>query len=546
MPRKRRRTASSADDGGGYWFDAETADAACEFVERLVRHWKGEWAGQPFRLLPWQREIIRDVWGWKRPDGTRKYRTVSIWVPKKNGKTALAAAMALLLLFLDGEAGAEVYSAAGDRKQAELCFMDARNFVVSSRELAKRSMLFTRRILYPRTKGWYEALSADAPTKHGFNVYGLIFDELHVQPNRELWDTLRLGTVARRQPLTISISTAGVYDEDALWWQEWQYALAVIRSRTSDAAAKRNPLLRDVEPFDDPSHYAVIYAAKPDADPWSEKTWKEANPSLGHTLKVEALRDISRKAQQNPAEQAAFKRLHLNIPSESTEGGVDMDAWRTRCAGELRIEDGMECWVGMDLSSKLDLTAVVAVFVHEDGTFDVLPKFWLPAENLAERARLDVFDYPRMVRDGYLEATEGNWVDQRAIREYIRELGDRYPIRQIGFDSWNASQMATWLQDEDGFEVVELRQGTRTMSEPSKLLAALVKDGRIRHANHPVLRWNAANLTFRRDPNDNWAPRKDRKGRKRIDGMVALIMGLRQATLGDEDSPYDNRGVLVI
>ncbi len=220
-----------------------------------------------------------------------------------------------------------------------------------------------------------------------------------------------------------------------------------------------------------------------------------------------------------------------------------MNAWR-KCWGKPVAPEGAECWVGMDLSSKLDLTSVVALFPHEDGTFSVLPHFWIPNDNIEERKRRDVFDYPRHVKAGLITATEGSWVDQEAIRAYVQELGRKYIVREIGFDSWNATWISSKLQDEDGFTLVEMRQGYKTMSEPSKALVGLVLDRKLRHGGNPVYTWNAGNTVFRRDVNDSWAPKKDKKGRKRIDGIVATCMALGRAILNEGGSVYERRGML--
>jgi phage terminase large subunit-like protein len=525
-PRGRgRSTASAKPSDGGYWFDEKDADGAVAFVESNLRHWEGEWEGQPFHLLDWQRQVIRDLFGWKRSDGIRRYRFAYIEVPKGNGKSPLGAAIALLLLFWDGEPGAQVYSAAGDKGQAGIVFRDAANMVEQSDDLAVASITLKNRIVYPAQRAFYEVLSADAPTKHGLRPHGIVFDELHVQPNRDLFDTLRRGMKKRRQPLFVSITTAGLFDEDSLCWNEHCYAKAVLEGEIRDDA-----------------YYAVIYAADPEDDWTSDETLAKANPSLGVTVKLQDLRDDCQRALNNPVEQANFKQLHLNVWGQAAQGGIDLYAWR-RCIAEPTIDPGAVCFGGLDLSSKLDLTAFVLLFPHDDGSYSVLRRFWIPQENLEDRKRRDVFDYPRYVADGLITATPGNIVDQEAIRAEIVALSQQYSIQEIGFDSWNATWISSKLQDEDGIAVVEMRQGFRTLSEPSKGLVGLVKDGKLRHGRDPVLTWCAGNTVFRRDPNDNWAPVKDKKGRKRIDGIVALIMALGRAQLHDESGFYVSSGV---
>jgi phage terminase large subunit-like protein len=519
-PRGRGRSpASATPSDGGYWFDEEVANSAVRFVEDNLPHWQGEWAGLLFKLEPWQRQIVRDLFGWKRPDGTRKFRYAYVEVPKGNGKSVLGAAIALLLLFWDEEPGAEVYSIAGDRQQARIVFTDAANMVEQSDQLAAASITLKDRIVYPRQRSFYQVLSADAPTKHGFRPHGIVFDELHVQPNRHLFDILRLGMKKRRQALMFEITTAGVFDEDALCWAEHCYAKGVLSGEIVD-----------------PTFYAVIYGAE-EGDDWTSPTvWAAANPNLGVTVRVEDLQEDVNRVLRSPAEQPGWKQMHLNIWGQTAQGGIDLNAWR-RCIAKPKTEEGAPCFIGMDLSSKLDLTAVVAVFPHDDGAYSVLPFFWIPEENIEERKRRDIFDYPRYVAEGLITATPGNRVDYESVRAKVVELGQRYRVQEIGFDAWNAQWISSKLQDEDGFNVVEVPQQPRHLGEPSKELVGLVADGKLYHGGNPVLTWNAGNVVFRRDVNDNWAPAKDKKGRKRIDGIVALIMALGRARLHEEAGP---------
>jgi len=521
-PRARKRSTASAppSSDGGFWFDEKEASSAVAFVEQHLRHWEGQWAGELFVLSEWQRQIVRDLFGWKRPDGKRRYRYVYVEVPKGNGKSPMGAALGLLLLFWDGGQGAAVYSVAGDRDQAEIVFRDAANMVDQSDQLAGETITLKNRIVYPKTRSYYQVLSADAPTKHGFRPHGIVFDELHVQPNRILFDTLRKGMKKRPESMFICLTTAGLYDEDSLYWSEHQYALAVKAGEIQD-----------------PEYYTVFYGADEEDDWTSPAVWAKANPNLGVTVREEDLAADCNRALHNTAEQPAFKQLHLNIVGQSSQGGIDMYAWR-RCIAKPQIEDGAACFCGMDLSSKLDLTSVVLLCPHEGGAYSVLPFFWIPEAGLDERKRRDIFDYRRYVDAGLITATPGNLVDQEAIRAKVQELGQRYRIQEIGFDSWNATWLASKLQDEDGFQLVEMRQGFKTLSEPSKGLVGLVADGKLYHGGHPVLTWNAGNVVFRRDVNDCWAPAKDKKGRKRIDGIVATIMALGRAQLHEEAPLY--------
>lgn len=513
-PGLRTATGSRSRPPKGYYFDAKDAEGAVRFIEKRCKHWQDPYAGKPFILEPWQRELVEDLWGWKRSDGSNRYRWAYVEVPKGNGKTPLGAALVLLALHWTGEVGAEVYSAAGDREQARLIYADAEGMTLQSPSLSSRSLLYTNGIKVPESRSRYRVLSADAPTKHGFRPSLVVVDELHVQPNRKLFDTLKAGVIKRTNGMLVSLTTAGEYDEEALCWNEHEYAVAVCKGE-----------------IEDPAYYAVVYNAPKDADPGDPVVLASCNPNFGVTVSLDGLLDEYRRARFSPTELASYKQLHLNIWAESLEGVIDIAKW-DKCSAPP--DPGGECFIGMDLSSKLDLTSVVAYFPD---THSVLSYFWIPSEDLRERMRRDVFDYERYIRAGLITATEGNLVDQAAIRNKVIELGEKYSVIDVGFDPWNATQMSIWLGDEDGFEVTEVRQGTKTLSEPMKCVVGLVKDEVLKHGGNPVLRWCAQNLKAKKDPNDNWRPVKHGGGGKRIDGMVALIMAVERALGHADEAP---------
>jgi phage terminase large subunit-like protein len=277
----------------------------------------------------------------------------------------------------------------------------------------------------------------------------------------------------------------------------------------------------------------VIFAASPDDDCFCEETWKKCNPNYGISVKAQNLLEIAEKAKRIPSEQVTFKQLHCNVWADQVDGGIDMEAWK-RCTLPIEVAPGDDCYIGIDLSSKLDLTALVAYFPR---THSLLCYFWLPEANIFQRKRREVFDYPRFARARYVKLTSGNWVDQTHVRKKVNALGRLYNVVQVGYDSWNSSQLATWLQDEDGFEIMELRQGFKTMSEPAKNMMGLVADGLLRHGGNPVLRKNASNVVWRYDANANIAPKKFKEGHKRIDGMVAAIMAIGLGTGVEETAP---------
>jgi len=497
-----------------YWFDERAADLACAFFERLLVHSKGGGAGEPFKLLEWQREkVIRPLFGWKRADGMRRYRKAYIEVPRKNGKSTLAAGIALYLLFADGEPGAEVYSAAADREQASLVFDEARAMVEARPQLAKVSQSYRRAITVPSTRSAYRVLSADVKSKHGFNASGVIFDELHAQPTRDLWDVLNTATGARRQPLVVAITTAG-YDRESICWEQHEYARQV-----------RDGIIED------DSFLPVLYGADVDDDWLDEAVWYKANPSLGQTIKLDYLRQEAQRAKATPAYQNTFRRLHLNQWTAQESRWLPMEAWDAcGAAFDERLLDGAACYGGLDLASSSDIASLVLCFpaeAGEDERYTWLARFWIPAENIVERARRHRVPYDAWVRDGLVIATPGNVIDYAYIAHEIEALSERYNIREIAFDRWGAFQISTALQDA-GLTMIGFGQGYASMAAPTKDLLRLVTDGRLRHGGNSVLRWMADNMIVDQDPAGNVKPNKA-KSREKIDGIVAGIMALDRA-----------------
>lgn len=502
-------------------FSDARADRALRFIQNLS-HTKDKWAGQPFDPRPWQVAIIRELFGRMREDDPmrRSYRTCYIEIPRKNGKSEIAAALALYGLIGEGIQGAEVYSAAADRDQAALVFNVAAQMVRNDPVLASRLKIIDsqKRIVDHKTGSFYRAISAEAYSKHGFNASMVIYDELHAAPNRELWDVLSTSMGARSEPLMIAITTAG-YDRHSICWQQHEYASRVLAGHV------------------DPSFYPVIYAAPEDSDWTDEEVWKRANPALNDFRDIDDMRTLAHRAKENPADQNVFRRLYLNQWTEQSERWLDMAAW-DECVGrcgwkELRERyRGKPCIGGLDLSSRTDLTALVLVFEDSDDGMALVPFFWVPQEGAAKRSRTDRVPYEQWIADGMISATPGNVVDQGFIREDIHKLAKAYKLKEIAFDPWNATKLSVELQD-DGLQVVEMRQGFRSLSEPTKHLGALVTGRKLRHGGHPVLRWMASNMVVRQDPNGNLAPDKS-KVTERIDGIVASIMGIA-ATLVNQD-----------
>jgi phage terminase large subunit-like protein len=515
-------------------YDKAAADFAVAFIENLC-HTKGTWAGKPFLLLDWQEQIIRDLFGILKPNGYRQFNTAYVEIPKKNGKSELAAAIALLLCCGDGEERAEVYGCAADRQQASIVFEVAADMVRMCPALSKRVKILAsqKRIIYAPTNSFYQVLSAEAYSKHGFNIHGVVFDELHTQPNRKLFDVMTKGSGdARMQPLYFLITTAGT-DTHSICYETHQKAMDILEGRKID-----------------PTFYPVIYGAS-DTEDWTDpKVWKKANPSLGETIGIDKVVAACESARQNPGEENSFRQLRLNQWVKQAVRWMPMEKWDA-CAFPVNKDDleGRVCYGGLDLSSTTDITAFVLVFPpsDEDDRYILLPYFWVPEDTLDLRVRRDHVPYDLWERQGYLMTTEGNVVHYGFIEKYIERLGERFNIREIAFDRWGAVQMVQNLEGM-GFTVVPFGQGFKDMSPPTKELMKLVLEKRIAHGGHPVLRWMMDNIYIRTDPAGNIKADKE-KSTEKIDGAVATIMGLDRAIRCGNDtqeSVYNDRGILFL
>ena len=518
----------------GSYYDKAAADYAVNFIECLC-HTKGTWARKRFELIDWQEQIIRDLFGIKKANGYRQFNTAYIEIPKKQGKSELAAAVALLLTCGDGEERAEVYGCASDRQQASIVFNVAADMVRMCPALAKRVKILDsqKRLIYLPTNSIYQVLSADVSNKHGFNTHGVVFDELHTQPNRKLHDVMTKGSGdARMQPCFFNITTAGT-DTKSICYELHQKAKDIIEGRKID-----------------PTFYPVIYGANEEDDWTDPKVWAKANPSLGITVAIDKVHAACESAKQNPGEENSFRQLRLNQWVKQAVRWMPMDKW-DKCAFAVNEDDleGRVCYGGLDLSSTTDITALVLVFppIDEDDKYVVLPYFWIPEDNMELRVRRDHVPYDVWERQNHLNTTEGNVVHYGYIEKFIERLGERFNIREIAFDRWGAVQMVQNLEGM-GFTVVPFGQGFKDMSPPTKELMKLVLEEKIAHGGHPVLRWMMDNIFIRTDPAGNIKPDKE-KSTEKIDGAVATIMALDRAIRCGNDttaSVYNDRGILFV
>lgn len=509
------------------------ADRAVAFINSL-KHTKGVWYGKNFELLPWQDKIVRDIFGTLKPNGYRQYNTAYVEIPKKQGKSELAAAIALYLTCGDGEYGAEVYGCAADRQQASIVFDVAVEMINQCPALKKRCKILAsqKRIVYLPLKSFYQVLSAESYTKHGLNVHGVIFDELHAQPNRALYDVMLTGSGdARKQPLYFLITTAGT-DRNSICYEVHNKAKDIMKGKRHD-----------------PTFYPVIYGIEDDDDWTDEKNWYKANPSLDITVDIDKIRAAFNNAKENPAEENLFRQLRLNQWVKQSIRWMPMDKW-SLCSYPIDKErlKGRICYGGLDLSSTTDITAFVLVFPpeDEDGKYEILPFFWLPEETLELRVRRDHVPYDTWKAKGLIMTTEGNVVHYGFIEKFIEELGTQYNIKEIAYDRWGAVQMVQNLEGM-GFTIVPFGQGYKDMSPPTKELMKLVLEKRIAHGGNEVLEWMVDNIFIKTDPAGNIKPDKE-KSTEKIDGAIAMIMALDRAIRnnGQQESVYNDRGIIIL
>jgi phage terminase large subunit-like protein len=524
----------------GLWFDENAAKMAIAFVG-ILRHWKGEWAGQQIRLEPAQQFWLWSLFGWKRTDGTRRFRTGYLEVGRKNAKTTTAAGLGLYLAFVEGEGGAEVYSAATKRDQARIVHRDATEMVKRSPQLRKDITIFRDNLHSVSSGSKFEPLSSDYDSLDGLNVHGVIADELHAWPNPELWGVLKTGTGSRQQPLMLAITTAGV-NQHGICYSQREYLARILKGIIQDD-----------------SYWGMIYTIDTkrdwpeldDDDDWQdESNWVKANPLLGVSKKLDTMRQDAREALARPSELNHFLRWHLNIWTNATTRWLNTSHWND-CGSYMINEAGLygrRAYGGLDLASTGDITAFVLVFPPEDEgeLWEVLCRFWIPAENIADRVKRDQVPYDVWVREGWLLTTPGNSVDYDFVMAEIERDMTDFDISEIAFDPWNATAVSNALMDK-GANAIEFRQGVVSMNPAMKSLEVAISIGELAHGDNPVLNWMADNLVTRTDPAGNIKPDKE-KSREKIDGMVALVMAHYRARLNNNEprqSVYENRGIMV-
>lgn len=490
-------------------------ERAVRFINGL-RHTAGSrHAGKPFGLRDWQERIIRTIFGTLLPDGLRQYREVGIWLPRKNGKTQLAAAVALYMLFCEPEPEGQIYSAAADRAQASLVFNAAKSMLLTVPELIDRATIVDsqKRICNKRTGTFYAAISSEAGTKHGYNSSCVIADELHCWKKRDLWTALTTSFGARTQPLTICITTAGIYDKTSLEWELYDYACKV-----------RDGVIID------PHYLPVIYGIDREADWLDETNWHIANPALGDFRSLDEMRILAKRASENPALENDFRRLYLNQHTSQTTRWLNMASWEA-CEVD-RIDTKGEWFGGLDAASKEDVCAFVLAKRLSGGGYAIKPWFWIPEATAHRKEQDDRVPYSAWIKAGYLETTPGNRVDQRYITQRIKDITRQYDCRHIRVDPWNVESMIQELQEED-YEVVEHANTHRRMNEPCGELASCIADGTLEHDGNECMNWMASNVEVRHNSEGHIKPDKQAT-REKIDGITAAVMAIAGAMVAED------------
>jgi len=521
-----------------YRFDPARAERFFRFAEKL-RHYKGEWAGRLIVLEPHQKFRLGSIFGWVHiTTGLRRYRTAYNEIPRKNGKSLEAAIVALYVTFFDGENGAEGYTIATKRAQAKIVFNDAKKLVQSS-GLKSRIAVFMNNLHRDVTASKLEPLGGDHDSTDGLNPNLIINDEFHAQKNRGMLDVIETATGARQQPLNFQITTAGS-DPVTPCGDQHDYACKILDQVIADETFFTFIAHADVEDK----------ALGIKADDWlAEATWRKANPNYGVSVKPEDLRALAAKAANMPAAAAAFKQKRLNLWVQAIAPWLSLEGWRKgQTVWTVASMLGEPCWIGVDMSSKIDLTAVVLVFppTDERAAWRLVPWCLTPADTLEERAHRDRAPYQQWLVEALtaenlaagLRTNPGNRIDQDVVREWVTLAATLFDVQQIGVDPWNAGNLVKDLGETDGLQVVEIPQTLQQMSAPSKDFEADVLDGLVDAGGNDLMLWCVSNVVVQRDNKDNLYPTK-KKSRGRIDPVIAALMARKLATLGGEPEAED-------
>ena len=511
-------------------FDQDTAVRICKFIEAHCRHSKGQFYGQLIHLEDWEKQVIGHLFGWKKPDGTRRFRYIFIYIPRKNGKTFLASCLIILLMKYDGELGADVYCCAAAVSQAGIVYDYARMMVLMDKDLkngikiwkATKTMEYIDK--YGRTKGTAKVLSSDGDLILGTNPHAYIIDEVLAQKKFEVMENLESGTGTRRQPLGAYLSTAA---DDG--------------HNPCNIKLDYAKLVRDGQALD-PSYFPVIYETHPTADWKDEKVWAKVNPNLGVTVKLDFLRSEMVKALKNKADEIKFKRCYLNMQVSGLDSWLDMEDWRN-CPNDINPEDllGQDCNLALDLSDTSDICADVAYF---PGFNACICFFYCP-----ETAYNNKIEYAAMFKE-HLRIMPGTSIDYDIIyNDIVDDISKKYKVVSIGFDPWHAKDLSKRLEEKK-FDMVQIGQSAKVLTDPIRQLERQIKQKQLRHFNNPVLKWMAGNCFLWTDTNGKACKiiKKHKDSPAKIDGMIALVMAKAVADEQEIKAPsvYRERGMIVL
>ena len=516
-----------------FYFDIEAGEDVVNFME-LLRHYKGSFAGERLKLEPWQKAAILVGYGWKcKDDDSRRFKTIIIFVGRKNGKTTMAAGLGLNALVADGEQGAEVYCAATKKDQAKIPFSDAVAMVKGESTLRKTLGLYRNAITFEATNSKMVALSSDADTLDGLNASFILCDELSRWNGRDLWDVLRTSFGARDSGMQLGITTGG-YDKQSICY--------ILKNRIEDVCQGV---------VEDDSFFGLYYTIDEKDEIENESCWIKANPNLGVSKSVKDLRKAVKESVLDPTSRNSTLRFHFNVWTDSDVVWMPHDVWVQNNFGPIDIEslEGRSCYGGLDLSSKIDISALVWVFPPDDDNdkYIILPRFWIPSDSAIQREKRDRVPYITWARQGYITMTDGNVIDYDFIEEQIRQDMESFDVQEIAFDPWKATQITNHIAEQDEDMMVAFRQGYGSLDAPTQDLMVKARGQLLNHGGNPVLMWMAANAVAKIDPTGSIKLDKS-KSREKIDGMIALVMALGRATFSEDDdsSAYDNYDVAIM
>lgn len=515
------------------YHDQQKANRIINFIERICTHVKGDLAGQPFLLENWQKEYIGDLFGTMNDAGQRQYRTSYVQIPRKNGKSNLLAAVALAVLFVEKEAGAEIYCCASSRDQANAIFDVCKQMVRNKAVLTNGCKVFRNSIVLNGTNSFLKAVASDAGVLHGANASCVLYDEVHTAKTDELWNVMATSMGARSQPLMFGISTAGLFDPNSICYKLYDYGKKV-----------RDGVIED------DTFLPLIYEADPDDDIHDPEVWKKANPNFGVSIKPEYFEKMSKEAKSMTSTETAFRQLHLNQWVNSLSGWIADDEWM-KSSGHIDLDQlrGRKCYAGLDLAATEDVTAFVMAFPMDDESIKIVPKLFVSEAAVERRRNQTGGSYDDFISKNELIVTEGNSTDYNVIQKTILECAELYDIRAVAFDRWNSNSLVQQLTDK-GIEMDPFGQGFISMTSPIKNAEVLIKKQLLHHGGHGMLRWMAANVVTKKDDAENIKFSKAKAGDK-IDGIIAMIMALGEMmTMENKDvtsvSTYESQGIRML